>query len=117
MESKDYIANLEAAGVSLAWTPNGTRLLSLGGNGDDPTIREWDASTWQQVGDPWTSHTNQINDIVVNPAGTLVASASHDNQVYLWRLSDRQTVAIFKHSNSVYCATFSTDDKHILRLG
>jgi WD40 repeat protein len=101
---------------SLAWTPDGTRLLT-GGDNADPTIREWDTTTWQQVGDPWTGHSNFISAIAVNAAGTLVTSASDDHHVRLWRLSDRQTVAIFEHLSSVNCATFSVNGKHILSGG
>ncbi|KAG2055120.1 WD40 repeat-like protein, partial [Suillus hirtellus] len=103
---------------SLAWTPDGTRLLS-GGNGADPTIREWDstASYWQQVGDPWKGHFKDIHAISVDSDGTLLASASHDNRVRLWRLSDRRTIAIFKHSGEVNCVTFSANGKHVLSGG
>jgi WD40 repeat protein len=72
---------------SLTWTPNSTHLLT-GGNEADPTIHEWDTTTWQQVGDPWTVHTSTINAITFNPAGTLITSASRDNHVRLWQLSD-----------------------------
>ncbi|KAG2368632.1 WD40-repeat-containing domain protein [Suillus spraguei] len=101
--------------TSLAWTPDGTRLLT--GSKWGPTIREWDTSTWQQVGNPWTGHSGDISAIVVNSAGTLVASASHDNHVRLWQLSDRRTIAIFKHSSYTVCATFSVDGKHIFSGG
>jgi WD40 repeat protein len=101
---------------TLAWTPDGTRLLT-GGDITDPTLREWDTLTWQQVGDPLAGHTNYIHAIVVNPNGTLVASASFDNHVCLWRLSDRRTIATFKHSSLTICATFSVDGKHILSGG
>jgi WD40 repeat protein len=101
---------------SLAWTPDGTRLLS-GGDHRDHTIREWDSSTWQQVGHPWKGHTDGINAIAINRDGTLVASASWDNHVRLWRLSDRQTIAIFKHSSSLCSVTFSVDGRHILSGG
>ncbi|KAG2342512.1 hypothetical protein BDR05DRAFT_1060241 [Suillus weaverae] len=97
----------------LAWTPDGTRLLS----GGDSTIREWDPSTWQQVGHPWQGHYNHIYAIAIHPAGTLVASGSSDNQVRLWRLSDRRTIAIFQHSSPPKSVTFSTDGKHILSGG
>ncbi|KAG2365169.1 hypothetical protein BDR07DRAFT_1354004 [Suillus spraguei] len=99
---------------SLAWAPDGTRLLI---SGSDPTIREWDTSTWQQVGDPWQGHSKSINAIAFNPAGTLVASASYDNHVRLWQLSDRRTVATFKHSSEATCVTFSVDGKRILSGG
>jgi hypothetical protein len=101
---------------SLAWTPDGTRLLT-GGDGDDPTIREWDTTTWQQVCDPWTGHSKYINVIVINRAGTLAASVSCEGYVRLWRLSDRRTVAIFKHSFPPDWVTFSVDGKHILSGG
>ncbi|KAG2745740.1 WD40 repeat-like protein [Suillus brevipes Sb2] len=83
--------------LSLAWTPDGTRLLSGGGE-DDPTIREWDPLTWQQIGQPWEGHTSTIYVIVIDPTGTLVASASFDKYVRLWRLSDRQQIGVFEHS-------------------
>ncbi|KAG2128625.1 WD40-repeat-containing domain protein [Suillus bovinus] len=99
----------------LVWTPDGTRLLSAGSR-YDPTIREWDTSTWQQVGHPWKGHADRINAIAINPAGTLVASASGDKHVRLWRLSDRRTIAIFQYSYPT-CVTFSMDGKHILGGG
>jgi WD40 repeat protein len=102
--------------LSLAWTPDGTRLLS-GGSSYDPTIREWDPLTWQQVGLPWKCHTDLICAIAIDPTGTLVASASFDKHVCLWRLSDRQTIGVFQHSSSVYTVTFSVDGRHILSGG
>ncbi|KAG1731856.1 WD40-repeat-containing domain protein [Suillus paluster] len=102
--------------LSLVWTPDGTRLLSAGDD-NDPNIREWNTSTWKQVGDPWTGHTDCILAIAIHPAGTHLTSASTDKHVRLWRLSDRQTIAIFKHSNGPSCVTFSMDGKHILSGG
>lgn len=101
---------------SLAWTPDGTSLLSSG-NYEDPTIREWDTSTWEQVGDAWLGHTDDVNVIAIHPTGTLVVSASDDKQIRLWRLSDQRTVSIFQHSDRVCCVTFSMDGKHILGGG
>ncbi|KAG0706487.1 WD40-repeat-containing domain protein [Suillus ampliporus] len=113
---RDCIINLEGLGrnLSLTWTSSGTRLLSAG---NDNAIQEWDSSSWKQVGDVWKGHTNDINAIVVDSTGTLVASASDDNHVRLWRLSDRRTIALFKHSGAVYSVTFSMDSKVILSGG
>jgi WD40 repeat protein len=108
---------------SLAWTPDSSRLFS-GGNGADPTIREWNTSNWhqvtspwQQVGDPWKGHFKNIHSISFNSNGTFLASASDDNRVRLWRLSDRRTIAIFKHSGEVNCVAFSANDNYILSGG
>ncbi|KAG1785874.1 uncharacterized protein HD556DRAFT_1450312 [Suillus plorans] len=106
----------KSSNLSLAWTPDGTRLLT-GGSYQDPTIREWDTTTWKQVGDPWTGHTGYILAIAIHPAGTLVASASSDNHVRLWQLSDRRTIAVFKHSLDSLCVTFSVDGNHIFSGG
>ena len=107
------ITKLRAYCSSLAWTPDGTRLLS-GGNYVDPMVREWDTSTWKQVGDPWSGHTDTIRALAVNSTGTLLASASHDNHIRLWRISDRRTVAEFNHPYAVYGVTFSVDGQYIL---
>ncbi|KAG0702300.1 hypothetical protein DFH29DRAFT_1079532 [Suillus ampliporus] len=116
--SRERVANFKAhtrCHVSLVWTLDGTRLLT-GGDAEDPTIREWDTSTWKQVGDAWTGHTHTIWAIAIHSAGTHVASASEDNHVRLWRLSDRQAIAIFQHSSWAACVTFSVG-KHILSGG
>lgn len=99
--------------ISLAWTPDGTRLFSAG-NRSDPSIREWDPSTWKQVGIPWKGHSGGIKAISLNASSTLLASASEDHRVRLWRLSDRRTIVSFKHSSNVSCVTFSADDRHII---
>ncbi|KAG1790602.1 uncharacterized protein HD556DRAFT_1488069 [Suillus plorans] len=103
----------ESWNMSLAWTPDGTHLLSGGKN----YVLEWDTSTWQQVGHPYEGHTDYINAIAIHPAGTLVAAASDDKHVRLWRLSDQRTIAIFQHSSAVTCVAFSVDGKHILSGG
>jgi WD40 repeat protein len=103
--------------LSLAWTPDGTRLLS-GGDNIDPTIREWDALTWKQVGHPWEGHTGDIKALAINPTGTLVASASHDKHVRLWRLSDRRIIGIFEHSSwYIRTVTFSFGGRHVYSGG
>jgi WD40 repeat protein len=102
--------------LSLAWSPDRTRLFS-GGDDLDCTIREWDTSSWTQVGLPWKGHTYKVNSIAINSFGTHAVSASSDNSVRLWQLSDRQTVAIFQHTSSVVCAAFSADGTHILSGG
>jgi WD40 repeat protein len=101
---------------SLTWTLDGTRLLSSGSR-QDSVIRVWDSSTWKQVGEPWQGHTGDIYMVALNPTGTLLASASGDHQVRLWRFSDQRTIAIFKHINEAFCVTFSTDGKHVLSGG
>ena len=121
VRTRECIANLKTASYpavaySLAWMPDGTRLFS-GGPASDPNIREWDTSTWKQVGDAWTGHAHTINVLAVNPNATFIVSGSDDSIVRLWRLSDRQTIAIFKATHEMYCGVFSMDGKRILGGG
>lgn len=115
--TKEHIATLKTATRALlTWMPNGAQLLSVG-TASDPTIRVWDSSTWKQVGDPWTGHSDGIKSIAVNRTGTLVASACKDNHTRLWRPSDGRTIAIFKDTYEVCSITFSTDGTHVLSGG
>ncbi|KAG2363718.1 hypothetical protein BDR07DRAFT_1403379, partial [Suillus spraguei] len=51
--------------------------------------------------------------IALNPTGTLLASASEDHQVRIWRLSDHQTIAIFTCTDLVYSHSSGGRDKMI----
>jgi WD40 repeat protein len=113
--TRKQVASFGGFSLSLVWMPDGTRLLSA-----DIliyTILEWDPLTWQKVGHPWEGHASAIHSIAIHPSGTLVASASYDNHVRLWRFSDQQTIAIFKHSSPPQSVAFSLDGKHILSGG
>lgn len=92
------------------WYPS-----SLSSTHTDPVIRSWDTSTWKQVGDPWTGHDEDedIAYIILNPACTLLASASSDRTVRLWQLRTGTEVARFQHSNGVYRVAFSVDGRSI----
>ncbi|OAX33242.1 WD40 repeat-like protein [Rhizopogon vinicolor AM-OR11-026] len=107
---------------SLTWTRDGSHLLSAG-MGEHAVIRSWDTSTLKPASNPWTGHDKIIYHIILNPTGTLLASASHDHTVRLWQLSTGTEVARYEHSNYVFrvafsvdgCFIFSSDNKTILQ--
>jgi WD40 repeat protein len=110
--------NIKARNAGLTWTRDHAHLISAG-NREDPVIRSWDTSTWKQAGDPWIGHDKDctINQIISNPAGTLLASASDDGTVRLWRFHTGTEVARFKHSDSVVRVAFSVDGRSIFSDG
>jgi len=108
--------NINTINASLTWTPDGAHLLSAG-DGLDPVIRSWDTSTWKQAGDPWIGHDKHINQIILNPAGTLLASVSDDCTVRLWQFPTRTELAQFKHSDLVMRVAFSVDGRSIFSGG
>ncbi|KAG2748825.1 WD40 repeat-like protein [Suillus brevipes Sb2] len=108
----------QATNFELTWARDGAHLFSAG-NRYDPVIRSWDTSTWKQAGDPWIGHGKDyhINHIILNPAGTLLASASQDCTVRLWRFHTGTEVARFNHSDEVLCIAFSVDERSIFSCG
>jgi WD40 repeat protein len=108
----------QAANLGLTWTRDGAHLISAGDR-DDPVIRSWDTSTWKQAGDPWIGHDKDcaIYHIILNPAGTLLASACDDCTVRLWRFHTGTEVARFKHSHVVHRVAFSVDERSIFSGG
>ncbi|KAJ8580723.1 WD40 repeat-like protein [Rhizopogon salebrosus TDB-379] len=95
--------------ISLAWTRDAVHLLSAGDE-HDPVIRLWDTSTRAQAGDPWTGHSSHIYHIILNTAGTLLASASNDDTVRLWQLATGTEVSRYEHSGEVWRVAFSVDE-------
>jgi len=114
LDQKKRLTQFNGHYSSLTWTPNGTHLLSAGDR-DDPVIRSWDMSTWKQAGDPWIGHDENkyINQIILNPAGTLLTSASDDCTVRLWQFPTGTELAQFKHSDEVFRVAFSVDGHSI----
>ncbi|KAG2065661.1 WD40 repeat-like protein, partial [Suillus decipiens] len=67
---------------TLAWTHDGTYLLSGGGR-YDPTVRVWDVSKGDEI-EVFHGHINKINAISVNDSNTMITSASCDGSFRLW---------------------------------
>jgi Trypsin-like peptidase domain/WD domain, G-beta repeat len=65
---------------SVAWSPDGKRLASAGGN---KTVRVWDASSGQTLL-TYKGHTESVNNTAWSPDGKRLASASDDKTVRVW---------------------------------
>jgi WD40 repeat protein len=83
----------EAGVESVAFSPDGSRVVSGGGIPYEPTqgqarvdysLRLWDAVTGRPIGHPLLGHRHDVLSVAFNRAGTRVASASLDGSIREW---------------------------------
>jgi WD40 repeat protein/transcriptional regulator with XRE-family HTH domain len=65
-----------------------------------------------------TGHQGPVNAVAFNPSGTLLATASSDSTVRLWRVFDREPVATLTgHHGKVVTVAFSPDGRTLASAG
>jgi U3 small nucleolar RNA-associated protein 13 len=61
------------------------------------------------------AHEKDINSVAISPTDSIVASASHDKSIRIWRGTDLFAVATLRgHKRGVWCVKFSTVDKSLV---
>lgn len=93
----------------VAFTPDGARVVSAGGDG---TIRQWDATTGQEIG-KLDAHEGRVLAIAVNADATRFASAGEDKTIKLWDIESGQVFHSLRgHESSIRDIAFnSTGDR------
>ena len=64
----------------VAFSPDGVHIAS---GSEDNTVRVWDASTGQPVGEPLTGHRSRATSVAFSPDGQVILSGSLDNTMRL----------------------------------
>jgi WD40 repeat protein/serine/threonine protein kinase/DNA-binding LacI/PurR family transcriptional regulator len=96
---------------ALAFSPNGTRLLS---GADDNTLILWDVTTASAV-QTFTGHSAAILSVAFSPDGLFAASGSEDESVRYWDLTTLQQVNILEgHGSPVRKVAFLPDGAFLL---
>ena len=112
MSNTREIIETPAVVESVAFSPDGKRIVS---GGDDKTVRLWDATTGQPVGQPMTGHTGRVNSVAFSPDGKRILSGD-DKTVRLWDATTGQPVGqpMTGHKYGVTSVAFSPDGKRIV---
>ncbi|KAF8833617.1 WD40 repeat-like protein [Paxillus ammoniavirescens] len=100
--------------VSVAWTPDGQRLIAGSWGG---SIKFLDASTGSLLAES-TGHTDIVRSIVVPLNGKFTASASWDSTVRLWDTTTCQQIGpALQHKALVESVAISPDGRHLVSGG
>lgn len=93
------------AGVyCLIFDKNNLRLLT---GSDDSLVKVWDARYGYLI-HTIRGHFNVINDIAINEENSLIATASSDGYVRVWKMENFQPVAALKSPTTVSKCYFNT---------
>jgi len=100
---------------TVAWSPDG-RYLATGGDFGDSTVQVWEAATGRRI----TLYTEQYRIFAApwSPQGEIIASASFDGTVHLWKaLSGEKLLTYRGHHGPVYALVWSPDGQYLASAG
>ncbi|KAG9316117.1 quinon protein alcohol dehydrogenase-like superfamily [Chiua virens] len=99
--------------ICVVYTPDGRKLVTASA---DSTMRVWDVTTGEQVGEPMKSHRNNIIwAIAISPDGTFLATAGAHPVVQIWNLETHQLGGPpLRHANDVSWLDFSSDGRYLI---
>lgn len=79
---------------------------------DDMTGKQLDV--YQLLGSGTSRHSNRVNSVVWSPDSTRLASASNDNTIRIWDVSNGYLIMpLIGHTNWVNSVAWSPDGTHI----
>src|SRR5205814_6760120 len=83
VETGDELLRIDGVAVlSLAFSPDGQRLVT-GGDWGDLTVRVWDAKTGKELR-RYAGHGGCVGCVAFFPDGQRIASASYDGTARIW---------------------------------
>ena len=99
--------------LSVAFFPDGTKIVSAGGY-DDNTIKLWDIATGNPI---LTMRTSAVNSIALSPDGTQIASAEgfKIGRIRLWDVATGNRIATLSgYTSGVGSVAFSSDSTKVV---
>ena len=105
--------NLHISGVeAVDFSPDGKHIIS---GCYDNTLRLWDFTTGERIGEGWYGHTQAISALSYSPDGLYVISGSHDGTLRLWDTNTGRAIGDpwYGHEGFITAVIFSPDGKKI----
>jgi WD40 repeat protein len=108
-------------GLTAAWSPDGTRLLTTAGNDEqgakDNTARIWDGATGEELL-VFANHTKSVWPGDWSPNGKRIATAGNDGTVRIWDASTGdELLALSVPAGYGIYVWWSPDGKHLAIVG
>ena len=95
---------------SVAWSPDGKRLVS----GGDLALMLWDAESGQALRN-FSGHSEDVVRVAWSPDGKRVASGSGDGSIKVWNAeTGQELISLQGHSRKVYGVAYSPDGKRLV---
>ena len=95
---------------SVAFSPNGTRLVS----GSDKIVNIWNTTTGQ-LDDLLEGHTNLVRSVAFSHNGRFIVSGASDKTVRIWNTATGETTYMLTgHEDAVMSVAISRDDKFVV---
>src|SRR5262249_51903167 len=104
---------------SLAFSPDGTRLVAGAGKWDETVpgeIRVWDTSTWKTVHE-FAAHDDLVFAVAVSPDNKAIASGSRDQSLRTWEMATGKEVHTMRRGGYVRNLAFTNDGKRLYSCG
>jgi WD40 repeat protein len=94
----------------LEFSPDGSLILSSGGNSDDFEIRLWEVSTGD-LQESFLANNSIVWDTAFSPDGRYMAAAINDGSVNIWDMSTNQLLKTLFFSGQPSSIAFSNDSQ------
>lgn len=103
--------------LSAIFLPDGKQMLAAGG--DESTMSLWDLASEADSRKRFRGHQGLVHGVCVRPNKAEVLSVSSDRSFRLWRLDNREELAIFpqRHTGPIYAVAVSSDGKRAATAG